>query len=597
MTEAINFLPYDKPNDYATPMSNALKVGQQAQAEGALSQIDVNNPGSLSAGINALVKAGAADQATTLNTLSQARAGFAQASALRQSLLDDGGLTGNSQSQGASPQMAAMAAHTHAEIANDLSAVAAIPDPQARAQAVAKLQQKYAFLGPDEVKRELGDPTDPNYTARLTGPGGLVDAHKSYAANFSALANGQTPSPVDPHADHADALRALGQDPKKLLALAAFKGIGVDTSSVEKAATEANQPFYNREAEAANAERIAYGTHTGEAEAPGETILHDAKTGVGTSFPTKAAAAQAIHDNPGKYGELTPYAKSGQEKGGSLDAENPRTTTDVQVQNGDGTSRTVPMTKAQLLDYTKTGRLPPQAAGGTPGTPSGASQAAAGERVKGYNDGVKEAQDQSTGKDPKIQNGIALAQRIRQLAKSGDQGAYNAAIQDFNKYAAPFSPNAAQRTSTAQGLDQETAGMAKLALGGIGGSIVRNMGEFQAVTKSGANLADTPQAKIYSALKLQAALNYADRYNQFVVKFDAAHPELRGNANAPAQLTAAWKSDPASRLGPLADPVWAQEKNLAGKPYLSEPRTDGQGRIYKQWDAGDGSAPIIVRVK
>ena len=640
MTEAINFLPDDKPNDYVTPMATALKAGQQAQAQGALANVDLNNAPTIPQAIQNSIRAGAIEQGKTLSDLAFTRSMQGRVGALADYALkwaggggQEGGppltpvspgaqpgagapvtpgepaaggqpaAAGTPPADGMNPQMAAQAAHLHGQIASDLTAIRAITDPAARKVAMAQTEAKYSqFLPPDVVKRELGDPNDPNLGQHLDT---LIAAHGGYASNLMAHANGQPTTPIVPPAHHGPGIMDLANNPGAILGFEAMKPYGLDTSGLLTASEKANEPEWAKAAEERHAYGIKSATEQAGLDNSGTFDATLASTGGKMTFPSKAAAVEFAAAHPGVLGDITPYAKSAQEKGGALDAENPRTTTMVSVTKDDGTEIKVPMTKAQELQYTQTGQLPSAnpaiagaiGAGGHIGAPSAAQQQAAEANAKEYASGIREAQDLATGKDPKIQNGIAVAQRIRSLAAGGDRGAYNSAIADFNKYAAPFSPNAAARTATVQGLDQEMSNLAKSALSGVGGSTIRNMGEFAAVTASAGHLADTPQAKIYSALKAEAAMNYADRYNKFAVKFDQDHPELRGNGNAPATLAAAWNADPQSRLGPLADPVWATEKNLDGKPYLSEPRTDSAGRVYKQWDPGGGMKPVVVRVK
>lgn len=599
MSDSINPAPYAlNTPDYNALIARGYQMGQQEQQARALQGVNLDDPDSLNAGMNGLIKGGAIDQAGALQNLAFTRnirngfSGYMGALAQAMGGQPAAGASSAAPTSPAAPQqpdpMHQQAADLNNKIADAFDSLASIKDPDERQARADDLAHQFVNAGvpAEAIGQHMGNINDTQHLMDMAAQ------HRQLAQNATSLQTGGQVQPVQPTANQTPSTfswaRNLLNSPQGLSAISYLKMGGLDmTPLLEGAKTmaapelagetttaqqQAEMPFVGQRAAA-----TAQGTYLG---APTTlTLATGPDAGKKQFFSSGAAAIQAYSQNPTAYGEPSPQMAEALK----LQQQNLYKTSTVVIGG-----REVPVTEAhkvELLGGPRADAVPgmpgpgpasaPRAAGDvrTGGT-SGASTAAplnldrlgtrTPEEQENINAATKELNDNISQKAMQdIQEKQGLYRDVIGLAAKGVSGPVAKFLGPLAQRLGPILGQGLERYGNNYALlDTTLASTGKAQLTGVSGSTIRNKGEFDFATKSGGTQMTPAESLSLTAGLNLASLNAKEAYNKFLVDYQNSGGPLTKGA-----IQAAWNATPEGKANLRGDPVFAQMK-INGKPGL-----------------------------
>lgn len=551
------------PNlDFTPSVLEGLQAAQQERAISALHGIDMSNPSSLNSGMNALVQAGAADQAAALMKLQLTRGlvnGLPNMLSSLGSLGAQQGQPGSDQSAAPSPQGQPSASMTPAQQAHatqvmqfgksSVDQLLQISDPQLRQDQADALGAQAAQMGvdPQQISAITGDLSD-QHLQSLSDNWGQWLQHPTFGGQ--GLPGGATPDlhPID--AAHLQSMpgapawaQAYLSNPGLQAQLGVMKGLtGIDLGGqLGENARALMAPEIAKQAEAAHAAQIA-----------GETARGAAPYGLDTVTLPNGSTAQVPHNLAlalgagGALHGLTPEQQAYQSASGTAAGSAPYTKVEVTGPHGE----TQAMTGQQFHD---------RGVGNPGGVVSTGPSLSGGRMQAGDAQALVDNAQAAAQRLPGYADQIAREQTLVGLANSVGTSAYTGALQK----AAAALPGGPQKYAANAGLlASDLSTSFRQALGGL--PVPRVASEAKAITgQIPTNSAPQDQVKVYSA-GLLAATQYQQKHDAFLANWAAQSQSDPGRY--PPSFSAAesaWINGP-GRASIFAQPAWEGLK-IGGK--------------------------------
>jgi hypothetical protein len=555
-----------QPLDYVPSALEGLQAGQQMGAISALHHIDINDPNSVNTGIGALVRSGAADQASALMNLNITRNLFSQMPDFMQQATAMPGQTAaagqpqpqqaQGQPQGQDQSLDHLAlARTNLEIAQDARAYgnATGQDQVALGQ---QLEQKWMARG---MTKEAID----GALAQAATPQGAEALAAHNEAHAAALSGGEPdqnalippamqPPPAGDAADSYAWAKNYLAHPQWSMYEAMLKGRGIDLGLTARAQAIMG-PEFGQEATVRNAQALAGQTEAGKA--PFDLVTVTLPNGSTMQVPKPMAlqlgAGGALHG-------LTPQQEAFQKGVGGAES----TVGEYKTPTG--------ATAYGQLQFDKQGHASINPVGGATGgggaQPTfGAPSIGSATTMKGDAEALQSAVNGPTGVQSRLGSypeQLARGQMLIGLANTVGTGAYT---QQLANAARALQPLGIPQTRAANAglLASDLAGTFKQALGGL--AVPRITSEAKAITgQIPKNTSPQDQVKVYAA-GLQAATQYHQRYDLFLQNW-AAHAATNDPQYPPslARANAAWAAGPGN-VSLFTMPAW-QNISVGGKP-------------------------------